>query len=43
MRPTAIAIDRTGQVAFSLNVTGMGRGLIGPDFRLLVHLTADER
>lgn len=38
-----IGMDRAGNVAMSFNVTGMGRGYMGPDGRATVLFTADER
>ncbi len=37
-----IGMDRTGNVAVSLNVTGMGRGYMGADGRPLIAFAADD-
>jgi L-asparaginase / beta-aspartyl-peptidase len=37
-----IGMDRLGRVAFSFNVTGMGRGYAGPDGRPVVMLTNED-
>ena len=38
-----IGMDRAGNTAVSLNVTGMGRGYMGPDGKLEIAFAAEER
>ena len=38
-----IGMDRAGNAAVSLNVTGMGRGYMGPDGKLEIAFAAEER
>ena len=37
-----IGMDRNGNVAMSFNVTGMGRGYVGPDGRPVIKFTAED-